>query len=495
MGNNWSPQQTAIFDFFASGTGNAVVRARAGTGKTTTILEGINHAPESDILLAAFNKRIADELVAKLKNPAATAKTLHALGYAAVRRFWHGTKVDNQRGEALARRAAGQQSPDQMIRLVKKLAAYGKNIAPFGNVADLVELAIQFDCVPDEEWSESGWDTEKVARCAQEAMRLATQRDGTVDFDDMLFVPVAMKMVHPMFDLVVIDEAQDMNQTQLLLAQKLVRKGGRVVVVGDDRQAIYGFRGADSNSLDRLKKELNAVEFPLTTTYRCPKSVVALAQKLVPDYMAASSAPEGIVRSITEQKLLDEATPGCFILSRTNAPLVSTCIRLLKRGKRAKVEGKDIGRSLLSIVKKLNATTIESFLAKLAAWAESEMNRARLAAKDPEPVVERIADQFEMLSELAEDLATTKELEARILDLFDDAAENAPAFIVCSSVHKAKGLERDRVFLLKDTFYPGNRDSLEERNIEYVAITRARKELVWVTKDAASGPPLRAGRT
>lgn len=477
---NWSLQQNAIFAFFKEGKGNAVVRARAGTGKTTTIIEAIKYAPESDILLAAFNKRIAEELVHKLSNPNATAKTLHALGFAAVRNFWKGTRVDNQRGLVLARKAAGEQAPDEMIALVRKLAAFGKNIMPYGSAIDLVELAAQYDCVPDEEWEESGWNITKVAKAAHKAMRLATQRDGTVDFDDMLFVPVVMKMARPMYSLVVIDEAQDMNQTQLLLAQKLVKKGGRVVVVGDDRQAIYGFRGADSNSLDRLKKELDAVEFPLTTTYRCPKSVVALAQRLVPDYVAAETAPEGIIRDLAEGRLVEDATPGSFILSRKNAPLVSVCIKLLKNGKRAKVEGKDIGRNLLSIVRKLNAKTIESLIEKLEAWEERETNRARQNAKDPEPIIERIKDQSEMLARLAEGLASVKELEARILDLFDDAAENAPAYIVCSSVHKAKGLERDRVYLLTDTFYPGGREGIEERNIEYVAITRAKAELVRV---------------
>ncbi|NOK20026.1 UvrD-helicase domain-containing protein [Corallococcus carmarthensis] len=416
-------------------------------------------------------------MVTKLKNPAATAKTLHALGFAAVKTYWKGTALDKDRALTLARRAAGHESPDPMIKLVRKLAAFGKNVAPFGSVADLVELAIQFEVEPDAEWSKSGWDTETVARCAHEAMRLATQRDGTVDFDDMIFVPVAMKMVHPRYNLVVIDEAQDMNLTQLLLAQKLVRKGGRTVVVGDDRQAIYGFRGADSKSLDRLKSELSAVEFPLTTTYRCPKKVVALAQQLVPDYKAADTAPAGIVRDVSESKLAEVATPGCFILSRKNAPLVSTCIKLLKRGKRAKVEGKDIGRSLLTIVKKLGGTTIESFLSKLAAWEERETQRTRLAAKDPEPVIERIADQAGMLVALCEDLLTTKELESRIENLFDDAAESTQPLIICSSVHKAKGLERERVFLLKDTF---SRTGTEECNIEYVAITRAKHELVWV---------------
>src|SRR5262245_2928107 len=54
---NWSPQQTAVFDWFNAGAGNLIVRARAGTGKTTTIIEGIARANEKSILLAAFNTK------------------------------------------------------------------------------------------------------------------------------------------------------------------------------------------------------------------------------------------------------------------------------------------------------------------------------------------------------------------------------------------------------------------------------------------------------
>jgi superfamily I DNA/RNA helicase len=97
-----------------------------------------------------------------------------------------------------------------------------------------------------------------------------------IDFTDMIFLPVANNWIRPQYDMVVVDEAQDMNTCQLAIAQGLARN--RVVVVGDDRQAIYGFRGADSGSLDRLKDELKATELGLTTTYRCGRGIVALAQ-------------------------------------------------------------------------------------------------------------------------------------------------------------------------------------------------------------------------
>jgi superfamily I DNA/RNA helicase len=83
----------------------------------------------------------------------------------------------------------------------------------------------------------------------------------------------------------------------------------------------------------------------------------------------------------------------------------------------------------------------------------------------------------ETLRSLAEDLASVTELEARIGQLFNDAATAPGGQIVCSSVHKAKGLETDRVFVLKDTLREWPE---EEKNIQYVAITRAKRELVWI---------------
>src|SRR3990167_3391898 len=110
----WSEEQRAIFRHFAGGrqAGNLVVRARAGTGKTTTIVAGIGQAPEQKILLAAFNKRIATELQAKVRNPRAEVKTLHSLGFAYVRRNWSDVRLDGDGERALrcVRTAAGRRS-------------------------------------------------------------------------------------------------------------------------------------------------------------------------------------------------------------------------------------------------------------------------------------------------------------------------------------------------------------------------------------------------
>lgn len=280
-----------------------------------------------------------------------------------------------------------------------------------------------------------------------------------------------------------------MNAAQIELALKSVRKGGRVLVVGDDRQAIYGFRGADSGSLDRLKAAMGAEELPLTVTYRCPKAVVAEAQRLVPDYLAAESAPAGVVETMPLAKLAKAVTPGDFVLSRKNAPLVRTCLSILRVGTRAKVEGRDVGKGLVALVKKLKAKSMPNFLERLEAWEAKEVARA-LKLKPERAEVKRaeIEDQAETLRALADGLSGIPELEARIESLFADV-EGAPSQVVCSTVHRSKGLEAANVFILKETLVRRGKDgkplaqSPEEANIEYVAITRAQQRMVWVDGD------------
>lgn len=490
MARTWSPQQESIFQWFRNPQRKrAVVRARAGTGKTTTIIEGLSHAPERRMLLCAFNKRIADELQRKLNTERAEAKTLHGVGFSYVRRNWENVRIDGSRGKRLALEACGgPSSPDAMVALVAKLAGLGKQMCPDAQDAeDLVDIAVEMDCAPDEDWEDDGWTLNRVCGAAYRAMLAALENDGTVDFDDMLYLPLRHRWARGKWDLVVVDEAQDMNAAQISLALKSVTKDGRVIVVGDDRQAIYGFRGADSGSLDRLKREMRAEELPLTIAYRCPRAVVAEAQRLVPDYTAAPAAPEGKVEALPLAQLSAIAKAGDFVLSRKNAPLVRVCLSLLKVGTRAKVEGRDVGKGLLDLVRKMKAKSIPGFLEKLTAWEERQLARiAKMKKETAERKKGEVTDQVETLQALAEGLSGVPELETRIEHLFADDAAGNRSTVVCSSIHRSKGLEAPRVFVLKSTlggFTPKEKKSPpsgEEANLEYVAITRAMDTLVFV---------------
>lgn len=486
---SWSEQQNRIYTWFAVSSAclYLIVRARAGTGKTTTIIEGINRAPESKILLCAFNKRIAEELTARITNPNAVAKTLHALGLACVTRYKPGVKIlkGDERAMWLANEVCGPKAPETIVKLVARLHSKGREIVPHATVlGELTNVAIDFECEPDEAWAADGYDLAYVETKALAAMELASKDIARgIDFSDMLFLPVRNRWMSKTYDLVVVDEAQDMTVAQLELARGVCK--GRIVVVGDDRQAIYGFRGADSNSLDRLKTELQAEELGLTTTYRCGKVIVREAQRLVPDFEAGDGNSDGEIINLAGDKLVETANLGDFILSRLNAPLVSIAMSLLRNGKRTRIAGRDVGAGLKSLVRKLAkgnaAHSIPAFCERVSNWESKEVDRMTKANRLDR--IEGIHDQAEMLISLTGNARSVSDIGDRIDALFTDDGLGQAGVITCSSVHRSKGLEANRVFVLRDTLRGGD---IEEENIEYVAITRAKETLVWVSSKAVA---------
>lgn len=493
---NWSLKQLDVFHYVVNFlTKNLVVVARAGTGKTTTIVEAVKRLltahPTRTIIVAAFGKSIADELVTRFTGYNVTVKTLHSIGLSCVKRFWPRVKVsfDSTRADDLAARVCGVQCPNDVKKLVAKLHTKGREInAHAKTMGDLTELAIRFECEPSDEWAADGFDVAYVELKALEAMELAASEEPTktgIDGSDMLFLPVRNGWLRKMADDIFVDEAQDMNATQLEIATKIA---DRVTVIGDDKQAIYAFRGADVEALDRLKRELDADVLPLNVTYRCGKAIVREAQRFVPDFEAGEQNPEGVVDYIDADKLVNVAAPGNFILSRVNAPLVSIAMSLLRAGKRTRIAGRDIGAGLRGLIRKFKARTVPELLTKIGSWETRELARleARFIKNGKGELAQNaaymqrrdaICDQAEMLTSLTDAAPSVAEVEARIDALFTDDGLGQAGMITCSSVHRAKGLEADRVFVLADTLRETND---EERNICYVAITRAKNTLTYV---------------
>lgn len=485
----WSPQQEAVFSLFLAtvaagsttrpGPRNVIVRARAGTGKTTTIIELLKRIVAKwsrlQVVSCAFNADIAEEL-SKRVPAGASARTLHSLGLAAQNALRR-TRVDKARDSRLALAACDGNTPRDVVKVVEKLATIGKECLPLCQSADeLEDLQLDFDLLaPDDDISEI-YTSEWIRERAYRAMLAACEFDGTCSFSDMIYVTVRLNLARPTYDLVIVDEAQDMNPGQLLLAQRICKPSGRIVVVGDDRQGIYGFRGADSNALDRLKAELGAVEVPLTVTRRCPKAVVALAQQLVPDFIAADDAPEGIVDSLPAAQLHRTAKPGDFILSRANAPLVGACLRLAAHGVPARIRGRNIGQGLVQLINKAKARTLDEVEAYLTKWEAKQLARcSKLSDAGAERLALEVEDKMAALATLIGESDDVDGLIAKIETLFSDD-KTTPA-VMLSTVHKAKGLEAERVFLLESTFRTGG---VEEENVRYVALTRAKSHLTLV---------------
>lgn len=477
---NWSDEQKAVFAFFRTGDGNLVIRARAGTGKTTTIVVALALAPERRKLYAVFNKKNQREAEGKISDPNVDVLTLHSLGFRFIRSVWSGVKPDDEVEKFRISRAAGRNAPLEVITQVAKLIGFAKNLFVNPSLADLSDLADRKNIEVSSELADSGWSVERLVQIAMDALELAKERDeqGRISFNDMVWLPVAMGWVRPCYDLVVVDEAQDMNLPQLLMASGSCVKSGRMVVVGDDRQAIYGFRGAAQDGIDMMKERLNASELGLTITYRCPKKVVALAQALVPDYQAADEAPDGEVSSIGDNLLVDAAQPGDTILSRANAPLMPVCLALLRKGVAAKVEGREIGKMLAGLARKMKAKSVPHFIERVTHWGAKEINRFA-GSKYAEEKAGVVQDQMGCLIAIAEGCASVDEIFVRMESLFQDSDGFQKPCVLLSSVHKAKGLEWNKVFLIAKTFKRAEQGG-EEANIYYVAITRAKKHLVHV---------------
>jgi superfamily I DNA/RNA helicase len=328
-------------------------------------------------------------------------------------------------------------------------------------------------------------------------MELSKERDpeNRISFNDMVWLPVACNWTRAWYDLVCVDEAQDMNLPQLLMAKAACKPGGRVCVVGDDRQAIYHFRGAAADGMDMMRQTLNAKELGLTTTYRCPKAVVALASKIVPDYKAADAAPDGVIESIEAAAIQATIKVGDAVLSRANAPLMPLCLALLRKGVPARIEGRDLGKALCEIVEKLNARTVPQFMTKVEIWGEKQMNRFA-NTKHFEEKCEQIQDQVATLLAIAEGASAVHEIKSRLVSLFQDTGADSKPAVVLSTTHKAKGLEWHKVYMLTSTFNrkrPANAapqspeaaaaQAREEANIYYVALTRSKMTLVLASGD------------
>jgi superfamily I DNA/RNA helicase len=287
-----------------------------------------------------------------------------------------------------------------------------------------------------------------------------------------------MGWVFPKYDLIVVDECQDMNLPQLMVALGALAPSGRMCVVGDDWQAIYGFRGAAEDGLDMMKARLQAQEIGLTVTRRCGRVIVESAKENGPqDYQSAEGAHEGELANISENLLVPSLQVGDVVLSRSNAPLMPLCLSLLKKGTPGRIRGRDIGKQLSGLVKKMKAKSVPQFLSKITSWGEDQKNRFK-GTKAAESMSEQINDQVATLVAVASGCVNVNEICDRIENIFQDEKGFNKPCVWFSSTHKAKGLEWDRVFLIRRTYRPERQG--EEARLFYVAQTRAKHYLCFV---------------
>jgi len=466
------------------GTGNnLVVSAGAGTGKTFTAKQLFKQArsKEQSCIYLAFNREIRDAVAPSLPRGVA-CMTYHSHGYQAVKDAFGGAQLNQNKVIDFLKDEPQLKYIKYKIAKIVSLCKSGGIVGPDDKT--LVQIAFDRDIAfEDREGRPQIKQMELAFEWVRRSIQYSIDNPVTVDFDDMLFIPWALTLPMRQYDLVVIDELQDTNYIQMELAKwSSVAEYGNIIGIGDRHQAIYAFRGAGAESVDEFIAGTAAGELPLSLSYRCPKAVGRLVNKKFPyiPFEVLPDAPEGVVADMPETAALRNMQQGDLVLCRVNADLVQAAFDLLRMGKPAIIKGRDIGKGLVSKIKQSEAYTTKEFIVWLEEWRKREVEKAIVL--ENEARLQNITDTFETLKIIAEGTSFTAEIEARCSKLFDDRTGRC---IVLSTVHRAKGLEAERVFILRPDLMPHPAaqkpvDVEQERNIEYVAITRTKNELYFV---------------
>lgn len=559
-----------------------IVEATAGSGKTTQLVElcrRLQHThPRVRVVVGAFGRRVADELQQKLPSNA-EATTLHSLGFRTWRATCPGVEVDLDKvsrivGSAVDKGLCPRWLRGKLRKLVDLARMHGivpgwicnaeasalaqearSGAGGYSGTAGAESLAVArptqsadrdtaaavADQYPlrglvadtDDEWLRLINHYDVGADAPGQLIGLARRtlaqsiRFGHrfVDHADMLYLPTLCSETQWWISaqVLAVDELQDLDGLQRVMIERLVGgvgKGSRCVFigVGDPQQAIFAWRGADTDSVDRLKRRLAAAELPLSICYRCPSSHLELARQSADGTKveARPGAPEGVLERYDEYGTLvcyqphrdglecdctsltykrgrlapadppkltpTSFHPGDVVISRAKAPLVKFAYWLLRHRVPARILGKDLARDLLSFVDSMKATTVTDLLLKvdrattraLARAAELDDDKAAEEAVDRQGVVRAVAESYD-----GDDVPGFKgELEG----LFGDGGDRDDV-VTCSTIHRMKGGEADRVWWLDawkmyaDRKWKHDWQRVENSNLRFVAATRARAEL------------------
>ena len=470
--------QQEVYNFITTGTGHAVVEAVAGSGKTTTIVQALKLIPQNQsVIFLAFNKHIATELAQKVpQNTMAT--TFHSLGLRTMTQSLGGRiNVNNNKVYQLYFGIMENEFPQLSNDEIKSSFSPIKQLLGLlkGNLHPVTPECVEF--LIDRYSITLDCTTLLLTSILTKLLELDLANLKDIDFDDMIYIPVKLHFQFQKFDWVFVDETQDLNPAQIEIVKRCLKPNGRVIAVGDRFQSIYGFRGADSDAIPNVINSLNATVLPLSITYRCPQSHVNLAKEYVPEIEAAPNASAGTLADINIETMLDQINPTDMVLCRYNAPLVRPAFTLLQQGIKVNIKGRDVGTGLLTLIKKLRPKNLDDLENKLAVWETTEKEKAEKKKRN----TESIEDKYDVLMAFIDNVESIPKLKSYIKDIFSDNRSE----ITFSSIHKAKGLEADNIYVLQPELMPSKYatkdwELQQESNCAYVAFTRAKKALYMV---------------
>ena len=476
-------EQAAILDAGVNTDDNLRVDALAGTGKTSTLVMLANQPKMQKIatLVLAFNVSIKKEMEAKLPSNC-FASTLNGLGH----RTW---------AKFIGRKAKPSTAKNGNI-LKEYLDKKPKHLkdalwASFGDITRMMREAKSAGFAPEglkrapslRLWTEDEyyaalaeepepyeWDA--FIWCMERSFELAFF--GDIDFDDQILMPTLYRAKFPQYPLTLIDEAQDLSTLNHEMLKQVVGDG-RIIAVGDPCQAIYGFRGALNDSMERLKTTFSMRTLHLTTCFRCPEAVIAEAQWRAPEFNAPPGTAEGSVQSLSDWDV-DALPQDAVILCRNNAPIFNMAMQLLLNDRFPQIVGNDIGKTLVKALKKLGKPemTPEEVLTAITRYEDKRLLKARDHGKGA------VKDFCACLR-----LFVTKGETLRDMCAYVEYLLQSTGPVRLMTMHKSKGLEFPNVFILDrhlcriEFAEQGGQD----HNLLYVAQTRAQEVLTYIESE------------
>ena len=492
-----SPYQEKIFDFIIHGNGNAVISAKAGSGKTSTCVTAIKLIkPKNKVMFLAFNKSIAEELSQKLKDyPNVEVRTSHSLGFAIIRKNVEGeVELDEFKYRRYVKSNISELTTIDVTLTKNQLYNYIESICALVDFArfnlaqtaeEVKSLAVKYD-VPiffDE------------CDVVIKVLEWGKTELNSVDYADMVWLPVELSMNARAFqkDFIFIDECQDQSLMSIELFLKCFKRGTRFIAVGDEKQCINTFCGSSEEAFQYMKDYPKTTQFDLPICYRCPRTVVELAKTLVPDIECREDAPKG---DIIEKCWTSSLRSGDMVLCRSKAPLLKVYTKLLRKGIQCYIKGQDIGTNLKRLIEEVDIEELNTNLKSDGVFVRLYDNLFEIRNKLMESkgldyqdatLTNYITNRYDMikaLTVLAENYTTKTELLSHIDEIFDETREG----VILSTIHKAKGLEADNVYILCNSSMPSSLAKKEweknaEQNLIYVAYTRAKNKLGFISED------------
>ncbi len=532
----------------SSPLGPMVVLAGAGTGKTRAITHRIAYGVAAGVLTPqrvlalTFTARAAGEMRTRLRGlgvASVQARTFHAAALRQLQFFWP--------------QAVGGPAPNL---LPHKASAVAEAAGRVGLRLERTELR---DVASEIEWAKVGMVTaEGYPRLALEQGRSVAGLDGTamarvmatyaevtsernvIDFEDVLLLMVAIMEDHPgIADTVrqqyrhfVVDEYQDVNPLQQRLLDRWIGERNDVCVVGDPAQTIYSFTGATPAYLNDFATRFpDAATACLMRNYRSTPQIIEVANAVLPSQssLLRSQQEPGPAPALTTYPDDEAEAHGVasVIRDRVTAGVAPGSIAILFR---TNAQSQLVESALSSAELPYLIRGGERFFSRAEVRGAIVLLRGQVRTDDPSrPLADRVSDvlssvghtpvtptggasrerweSLQALVNLATDLDaiawTGENRHASMAELVIEldrriSEQHAPSVdgVTLASLHAAKGLEWDDVFvigcsegLMPITLAEGPARVAEEQRLLYVAITRARSRLhlSWATSRSTGG--------